>query len=273
MQSATAQPLVLRRVQAGAGSISYLEVGQGTPLVLLHGIGSAARSFQDQIDGLSDRYRVVAWDAPGYGESSCLPEETPSAADYAAALAGFLDVLDIERCHLLGHSLGSLMAARFTADYPGRVLSLTLSSIAVGHGILPEEERRRLLEQRLEDLITLGPRGMAEKRGPRLLGPDATPAMVARVVETMAAVNLAGYAQAAGMLSWGNVKADIGRLPESLPLQIVYGDADVITPPARNQEVAALRPQAPVHVIAGAGHALYLEKPERFNAILRDFLR
>ena len=263
----------MRQVQAGSAVISYLEAGQGAPVVLLHGIGSAARSFQDQIDGLSDHYQVIAWDAPGYGDSGCLAAETPSAGDYAAALAGLLDVLHIPNCHLLGHSLGSLMAARFAADYPDRVLTLTLSSIAVGHAALPEEERHKLLEQRLGDVATLGPRGMAEKRGPRLLGPDATPNMVQRVVDTMGAVSPAGYAQAARMLSLGNVKADVARLPASLPMQIIYGDADVITPPARNREVAALRPEAPVHVIPRAGHALYLEKPDRFNTILRDFLR
>jgi pimeloyl-ACP methyl ester carboxylesterase len=260
-------------LKLGADTISYLEAGQGPVLVLLHGIGSAARSFTEQLSGLADGYRVIAWDAPGYGDSSCLRAECPSAGDYAAALAGFLDTLEIRSCHLLGHSLGSLMAARFAADHADRVVSLTLSSIAIGHGELPEGDRRKMLEQRLEDVATLGPQGMAERRGPRLLGPDATPAMVRRVVDTMAAINPAGYAQAARMLSTGNIKADVSRLPETLPLQIVYGDADVITPPARNQEVAALQPQAPVHVIPDAGHALYLEKPERFNAILRDFLR
>lgn len=260
-------------LKLGDATISYLEAGQGPALVLLHGIGSAARSFTEQFEGLTDRYRVIAWDAPGYGASSCLGAEWPSAGDYAAVLAGFLDALEIRSCHLLGHSLGSLMAARFAADYPDRVVSLTLSSIAVGHGELPEGDRRKMLEQRLEDVAALGSRGMAEKRGPRLLGPDASADMVRRVVDTMAAINPAGYTQAARMLSAGNIKVDVSRLRETLPLQIVYGDADVITPPARNQEIAALRPQAPVHVISGAGHALYLEKPERFNAILRDFLK
>lgn len=263
----------LQILKSRTGSISYMEAGQGPVLVLLHGIGSAAGSFEDQLRGLSGSYRVIAWDAPGYGSSSCLATDSPSAGDYAAALAGFLDALGIDVCHLLGHSLGALMAARFAADYPARVISLTLSSIAVGHAELPQSDRRKMLEQRLEDVATLGPRGMAEKRGQRLLGPDATRDMVRRVVDTMAAVNPAGYEQAARMLADANVKTDVQRLPASLPLQIVYGDADVITPPARNREVAALRPQAPVHVIPGAGHALYLEKPERFNAILLDFLR
>lgn len=253
-------------------SIGHKEAGAGPALVLLHGIGSAARAFDDQLAGLSKGLRVVAWDAPGYGGSTALPMTAPRAADYAAALAGLLDGLGIERCHLVGHSLGALMAASFAADRPQRILSLTLASIAGGHATLPAAERDKQLAQRIGDVATLGAREMAEKRGPRLLGPDATPAMIRRVVETMAAIRPDGYAQAARMLASGDVKADIARLPEDMRVQIVYGDADVITPPARNIEIAAVRPHAPVHVIAGAGHALYLEKPAEFNAIVSRFI-
>jgi pimeloyl-ACP methyl ester carboxylesterase len=253
-------------------SIAHREAGSGAALVLLHGIGSAARAFDDQLAGLSKGLRVVAWDAPGYGGSTALPMAAPVAADYAAALAGFLDGLKINRCHLVGHSLGALMAASFAADRPQRILSLTLASIAGGHARLPAAEREKQLAQRIGDVATLGARDMAEKRGPRLLGPEATPVMIRRVVDTMAAIRPDGYAQAARMLASGDVKADIARLPASMPVQIVYGDADVITPPARNAEIAAVRPQAPVHAIAGAGHAVYLEKPAEFNEIVSRFI-
>lgn len=269
---ATTGVLESRRLQVGGRDFTYLEAGRGTPLMLLHGIGSAARSFQHQIEGLSDRYRVVAWDAPGYGGSSCVVPAEPTASDYAQALNEFLDAIGIADCHLLGHSLGSLMAVRFAVEFPKRVRSLTLSSIAVGHANLPPNERQTLLDQRLVDVTTLGPRAMAEKRGPRLLGPDATPDMVRRVIDTMGSIRPDGYGQASRMLSHGDVMADMRRLPPDLPVQIVYGDADVITPPARNREVAALRPQAPVHVIPRAGHALYLEKPDAFNAVIANFI-
>jgi pimeloyl-ACP methyl ester carboxylesterase len=265
-----------RQARLGDSIVTYREAGAGLPnrpaLVLLHGIGSAARAFDDQLVGLSKGLRVIAWDAPGYAGSTALPMEAPVSADYAAALAGFLDALDIEACHLVGHSLGALMAMSFAADRPQRILSLTLASIAGGHAKLPAADREKQLAQRIGDVATLGPREMAEKRGPRLLGPDATPVMIRRVVDTMAAVRPDGYAQAARMLASGDVKADIARLPAAMSVQILYGDADVITPPARNVEIAAVRPQAPVHVIAGAGHAVYLEKSVRFNEVVSSFI-
>lgn len=253
-------------------TFSYLDQGSGPALVLLHGIGSAARSFDQQIADLSRRYRVVAWDAPGYGGSTSLTPAHPTANDYAAALATFLDSLAIPACHLLGHSLGCLMAARFAVLHPERIRSLTLCSIAAGHAALPADERQKLLDQRLGDIAALGPRGMAEKRAPRLLGPASPPSALQRVIDTMASLQPEGYGQAARMLSTGDIEADVRQFPPSLPGQIIYGDGDVITPPARNQKIAALWPSAAVHVIAGAGHALYLEQPERFNSILAGFI-
>jgi pimeloyl-ACP methyl ester carboxylesterase len=262
----------MRTLDVGQATFSYLDQGRGTAVVLLHGIGSAARSFDRQIGALSPRHRVVAWDAPGYGGSAALAPASPTAGDYAMALAGFLDALGIDACHLLGHSLGCLMAARFAALHPERVLSLTLCSVAGGHAGLPAEERQKLLDQRLGDVASLGPRGMAEQRAPRLLGPAAAPDALERLIDTMASVRPDGYGQAARMLSTGDIKADVAKLPASLPGQIIYGDADAITPPARNQDIARLWPTAAVHVIPGTGHALYLEQPERFNSILTDFI-
>jgi pimeloyl-ACP methyl ester carboxylesterase len=258
-------------VRAGDATFCYLEAGSGPPLVLLHGIGSAAASFRHQLEALSARFRVVAWDAPGYGASTPLAIQHPKTSDYASALDAWLSALGIDRCHLVGQSLGTLIAARFAAEHSRHVLSLTLASVARGHGQLPPPERQRLLAQRLDDLTRLGPHGMAAKRGPRLLGPEATETIRRTVIEIMARIPAEGYAQAAQMLSTADITTDLARVPAGLPIQIIVGQADVITPPAGNLEIAAAFPAASVHVIPGAGHALYLEKPEEFNRLVSDF--
>lgn len=267
---------VSREVAIGNFVLTYSEAGSetkgGGPIVFLHGIGSAARAFDDQLTGLSDRWRVIAWDAPGYGGSTCLEPDSPKASDYGTMVGAMLDALGIPACHLVGHSLGTLIAASFAADHPERILTLTLASVAAGHATLPAAEREKALAQRVGDIVALGPRRMAEQRGPRLLAPTATLAMVRRVIDTMGAVRPDGYSQAARMLASGDIKADISRLPAAMPVQFLYGDGDVITPPARNSEAAALRPDAPVHVVKDAGHAVYLEQPVAFNAIVSDFV-
>src|SRR6476620_685716 len=109
------------------GRISYLEAGKGPALVFLHGIGSAARSWRHQIVTFSEGFRVVAWNAPGYAGSTPPKPAIPTAGDYADALQALLNAIGIDRCHLVGHSLGTLIAARFAADHGrNRLLSLTL---------------------------------------------------------------------------------------------------------------------------------------------------
>jgi pimeloyl-ACP methyl ester carboxylesterase len=253
-------------------TLSWREVGTGAPVVLLHGIGSNAASWAAQMQAFPG-HRVLAWNAPGYGASEPLAKEAPDAGDYARVLRSWLDHLGLARINLLGHSLGCLMAARFAADHPERVSSLTLASIAAGHARLPVDDRARMLAGRIGDVETLGPRGMAEKRGPRLLGPKASPEQIAAVVDAMGAVDPFGYAQAARMLSTGDILADLARLPESMPVQIVFGGADLITTPEANRKVAAIIPRAPVTEIPDAGHALSVDAPAPFNAAIAAFLR
>jgi pimeloyl-ACP methyl ester carboxylesterase len=115
-------------VPAGGGVLSYLEAGSGPPLVLLHGIGSAAVSFCHQLDGLSADFRCNCVGCAGLWGSTPLATSEPDPGGYAAALKCFLDALALDRIHLLGHSLGTLIAARFTAERPERVITLTLSA-------------------------------------------------------------------------------------------------------------------------------------------------
>jgi pimeloyl-ACP methyl ester carboxylesterase len=261
-----------RTVTRGDATFSYLEQGTGTPLVLLHGVGSAARSWNHQLDALSGRLRVIAWDAPGYGSSTALSPAAPDAGDYAAALHDFVGALGLDRFHLVGHSLGCVMGARYAKLHPERILSLTLASIATGHARLPETERQKLRAGRLDDLAALGARGMAEKRGPRLLGPNATVESIRAVVETMAMIRPDGYTQAVRMLSGADTRADVRELPADMRVQFIYGDADVITTPEQNQSVHRERPGAPVHVLPGAGHACYIEQPEAFNTLVAEWV-
>lgn len=129
-----------------------------------------------------------------------------------------------------------------------------------------------MLNGRVDDVMALGPRAMAEKRGPRLLGPRASEAAIRKVVDVMASVDPKGYAQAARMLSQGNMLDDVAALPATMPVQVIYGTADVITPPAANERVATARPGTPITAIPDGGHAVYVEMPEAFNAVIDAFL-
>jgi pimeloyl-ACP methyl ester carboxylesterase len=120
----------LRTIDADGSRLTYMEQGTGVPLVLLHGVGSGARSWVRQLDTLSARCRVIAWDGPGYGDSIALPMDAPGPDKYIDALLKLVDALGVDRMHLVGHSLGAIQAARFARRHPERLLGLTLASMA-----------------------------------------------------------------------------------------------------------------------------------------------
>src|SRR5688500_11903141 len=96
-------------VTANDITIAYARSGSGEPLVMLHGIGGNARQFRHQLEGLSDSFDIVAWDAPGYGGSDDPPREW-TMGDWTEALAAFLAALGIEPAHILGQSWGGVLA-------------------------------------------------------------------------------------------------------------------------------------------------------------------
>ncbi|MDK9696912.1 MAG: alpha/beta hydrolase [Siculibacillus sp.] len=273
MASSSIEPF---RIDLGDRVVDGLSAGptssSNLPLVLLHGIGSAARSFEAVLPLVAADRRVIAWNAPGYGGSTPPDRDAPDAGDHADILLRLLDALGFGRVHLLGHSLGAIVAARFAADHPDRIDTLALASVAHGHARLDPEKRRAALDARLDDLADLGPRGLAEKRGPRLLGPGASAAAIRSVVETMAAIDPVGYARAARLLAGADVLADVARLPAAMPLLVLWGDTDVITPPAANRAVVDLRPGCREVVVASGGHAIYVEKPAEFATAVNAFL-
>lgn len=252
--------------------ISYLEQGSGEPVLLLHGVGSAARSWLGQLQAPAAGCRFIAWDAPGYGDSTALAAAAPKPREYADAVAAFVGALGLKKFHLIGHSLGALVAACYARHYPGPIQSLTLASIAPGHAWMEEEERSRLRNGRLDTLEKLGARGMAEARGPGLLTANATEEMRRTVIDTMATIRPDGWRQAVMMLSQGDTRSDLAAVDLSLPVQIIFGTGDVVTPPASNRRTASARPQAPIHEIEGAGHACYVEKPSEFNRLIARFI-
>ena len=258
------QTLPLTTIQTTDGALSFIERGAGETIVFLHGIGSGAASWHRVLARLPGDQRGIAWNAPGYPPSAALSIDWPTATDYAERLHALLAHCATGPVHLVGHSLGCLTAARFACLHPQQVKTLTLASCALGHARLTQEDRARLLSSRVDDIEQLGPRGMAQKRGARLLGPHADEDTIRSVIDTMAAVDPRGYVQAARMLSTADLIADIEQLAADLPVQFIYGSADVITPPEANQKAAQARPNAPVKVLEAAGHACYIEQPDAF---------
>lgn len=258
-----------RTVDTAWGRVTCRVAGSGPDMALLHGIGSGSGSWAYQFDAFAGQFRVIAWDAPGYGGSDDVSD--PAIENYVAALSALFDTLDIRRCVLVGHSLGALIAARFARQSPGRVRGLFLADPAGGHASLDDAIQTSKREARLSRFEALGADAHAAERAPRLLREAATPEHVALVEDNMKRLRLSGYAAAARLLSDGDLAADVAEI--RLPATVVCGQEDAITPPGGARRIAAAFPSGARYLdIADAGHASYVDAPAAFNDALRGFV-
>jgi pimeloyl-ACP methyl ester carboxylesterase len=261
-----------RSVPVSGGAVSVRECGAGPVVMCLHGIGSGAASWLDTALLLVPHARLIAWDAPGYGESTPLMPEAPTAADYAQRLHALLDAMEIDSCVLVGHSLGALtagFAARAGSPLAARIRRLVLLDPTGGYGSpVRAQARQRVHIERLDTLTKLGIAGMAAQRSGRLVSENASELARQWVRWNMSRLNEHGYRQAIELLCGGDLLAD---LPPAMPVRVACGSLDVVTPPIWCDEVAR-KCGVPLELIADAGHASYVEKPALVAAMLRETL-
>ncbi len=257
------------RQQTAHGIVSCRTAGSGPALCLLHGIGSQSGSWVRQFEALSLRFRVTAWDAPGYGESDALAAASPIAADYADVLAALLDALGIERTVLVASSLGALIATSFAARQPHRVAGLLLLNPAGGYGLAEPAEREAKLAARLDRLARLGPDGMARELSAGMLSSAASAEARALAAWSTAQLRPDGYTQAARLLAHGRLVEDAAHYDG--PVLVIGASADTVTPPAGCERIARAFPHARYRLLPEAAHLSYLDAPQAVNALITDF--
>jgi 3-oxoadipate enol-lactonase len=252
-----------------SGGLTYEERGQGPPLVFLHGIGGDAACWQPQREAFSEGYRAIAWNMPGYAGSPALPEmRFPGLAE---ALLRLLDCLDIERAHLVGHSMGGMVAQEFAATWPGRLRSLVLVATSAAFGRADGDWQRDFLVRRLgpldqgHSMADLAPRIVAS-----LVGEAADPAGIAQAIRSMAEVPEATYRAALRCLLSFDRRDALGRI--EVPTLLLAGERDQTAPPAMMERMAARIPEARCLVLPRADHLANLEQPVLFNRALGEFL-
>jgi pimeloyl-ACP methyl ester carboxylesterase len=249
--------------------ISYLRSGEGPPLVMLHGIGGNATQFQHQFDDLASDWTLIAWDAPGYGGSDD-PGDDWLMAGYAAALAGLLDELGLDRVTLLGQSWGGVLAQTFVGRSPERVQALILSDTSMGGRSQPDEQRLASLNARLAALETMTPAELAAARAPAIVGPNPSAEVLREAEAMMAQIRPNGYCRAAIALAEADTRSIHAGI--NIPTLILAGEHDGIVPPDTAAELQAAIPAAKLVTIPGVGHLSGQEDPASYNTALRTFL-
>lgn len=247
--------------------LHYEESGQGSPLLLLHGLGSSNLDWEYQTAALASRYRVIAMDMRGHGRSD-KPDERYSMAGFATDVAALIDQLRLGPVHLVGISMGGMIGFQLGVDRPELLKSLTI----INSG--PEVKVRGP-----RDVITLVKRWTLS----RLLSLDKVATGLGRIlfpkpsqVELRLKIQRrwprndkrAYLASLDAIIGWG-VRERLARI--TCPTLVVTGDRDY-TPVALKEAYVAELPNARLAVIDDSGHATPMDQPDIFNALLLDFL-
>jgi pimeloyl-ACP methyl ester carboxylesterase len=250
--------------------IAYRRAGEGPALVLLHGGPTHSGEFRQQLEGLSDKFTVVAWDMPGCGQSSDPPEQF-RIRDYVACLAGFIATIGLEQTHVLGLSFGTGLALELYRAHPELVRSLILASAYAGWaGSLPPEVAAQRKE-RMQHMIELPPEAWAREWLPTLLTDSAAPEVVEELKAILADFHPAGQR---ALLDSGFAEHDLrDLLPRvKVPTLLLYGEKDVRSPLNVAEAMHASIPESQLVIIPGVGHMVDMEAPDRVNAEVRRFL-
>jgi pimeloyl-ACP methyl ester carboxylesterase len=254
-------------VQTPLGRVSFREAGNGPVLLLLHGMNGSSKSWAWQLDAFSGRYRVVAWDAPGYGLSDVVEPEVDIYAEQAARLA---QALDCSQLFVVGHSMGGVVAGRLCCRYPNLVRALVLSGTHWGNAVEPGTPLASKYARRLRDLEQLPAAEYGEARARRML-PDGTSERVLQQVAAIAAETRPDGLRAAGqMVDRADNRELLRRLRHDV--LILAGERDSVGAPERSAKLSEHIDGARLVTLPGVGHAPYLEAPRLFNEAVERFL-
>ena len=251
-------------------NLAYTDVGTGPPIVLIHGYPFNRSLWTEQTEALNSKYRVVAPDLRGFGESDS-SEGTATMARMAEDVAALMDALAIEQAVIGGLSMGGYVALAFARMFPARVKALVLADTRAQ---VDSEEGKQTRHQQAEKALSEGMAGIADAMLPKLLTPDTVskrPELVKRVRDMMLKTKPEGAAAALlGMAERDDQTEFISSI--RVPALILVGREDAITPVADSEKMQSRIEGSRLVVIENAGHVSNLEQTEQFNDALLGFL-
>jgi len=260
------------QVQRDGYALYYETHGAGHPLLLIRGIGSNLENWYEQLPAFSQNYQVIVFDNQGIGHSSDSGRPR-SIADMAADAAAVLEAAGAARAHVLGLSMGGMIAQELALGWPGRVGGLVLTATHCGGEakVMPTAETMELF-----DKLVRGKTQEEQLEGRKCLFAPQTLAQRPEVLERYTEVTAAYEAPLEVMTAqWEAIQGfdAYDRLPGiSAPTLSLGGQDDRLVPPANAEILAARIPGAQLVLIPAAGHQLLIEQPAMANAAVLEFL-
>lgn len=258
------------RIEVDGLSIAYERAGSGPAVMLAPGfVGDARATWGGVIDALADEFTVIAWDTPGSGDSSDVPEEF-GMTGYADCLAGFLSAVRVDRVHLVGLSFGAALALATFHRHRRLVRSLSLVSGYAGWvGSLGRQEADERLARSLA-ASRLPAEEFVARMAPSMFSPAADEALTAPFVDSVRATHPSGF-RAMSLASHEDQRPVLAEV--DVPTLLVYADHDVRAPLPVGEALHRAIAGSELVVLAGPGHASPVEAPGDVARELRRFLR
>ncbi|MFF7707955.1 alpha/beta fold hydrolase [Pseudomonas sp. NPDC007930] len=248
-------------------SLHYTDHGQGTPVLLVHGLGSSLDDWEYQTPALLAEHRVICVDVRGHGRSA-KPRERYSVAKFAADTAALLRHLGCGPVHYVGLSMGGMIGFQLAVDHPALLRSLCI--VNSGPQLVlrgPGDYWQWFKRWSLLHLVSM--RRIGEVLGARMFPLPAQASLRQRVAERWAGNDKRAYVASFNALVGWSIQERIGEI--GCPTLIVSGDRDY-TPVALKARYTAMMAHARLEVIADSRHATPLDQPERFNHVLLQFI-
>ena len=247
--------------------IAYERVGEGPPLVFVHGAALDARMWQPQLAALADEFTVVAWDEPGAGRSSAVPADF-GLADYASCLAALIEALWLGPAHVAGLSWGGTVVQELYRHHPELVATLILIDTYAGwKGSLPEDELRARVAGARQMLAA--PAEAFDPTLPGLFAGDPPAEFVALLHEIAAAVRPESLRTQLFVMAEADLRDLLVRI--AVPTLLIWGELDARSPLTVARQFEKAIPDTRLVVLPGCGHVSHLERPEQFNQAVREF--
>ncbi|MDR6413065.1 alpha/beta fold hydrolase [Paraburkholderia terricola] len=241
-----------------------------TTVVLIHGVGMNQSVWAPQIDALTASFQVVVYDMLGHGESA-LPTAAPTLDEYASQLEALLDAIKIERAHVVGHSMGALVALEFALTHPGR----TLSVAALNAVYARTPQQREAVMSRAAMLGDASDDAGVDATLSRWFGvpvPVHLTQAAQAVRELLLSADPVGYARTYRLFACSD-DAHVGRLANlAVPALFLTGECDPNSSPAMSRAMAAAAPFGRAEIIANARHMMNVTDSVRVNERLLAFL-
>ena len=246
----------------------YYEVtGKGASLVFIHGLGSSTRDWEQQVPIFSEHYQVITFDVRGHGQSA-KPPGPYSIALFASDTAELMKALDIGPAHVVGISMGGMIAFQLAVDAPQRVKSLVI--VNSGPELISRTFQEKLaFWQRIAIVQLVGMRKMGEVLGERLFPKPEQAALRQEFIKRWAENDKRAYLDALRALNGWSVADRLSTI--DCPTLVMSADQDY-TPVSLKEAYAAKMRHAELVVISDSRHATPVEQPDKFNAALLEFL-